>query len=392
MVFGSLGRPGAIGIKLVCVSGTKANCVKASLFRNARAHKLHAYPRTYPVNALDIVTLIWHITGTLTNCESAGTRDRENGPGRKRRGLLHVLGDDGMIETGEAGEDGRTHAGDEVGVEDEAGDEAGDRAGVADTAGLADRAEGPIEEIMIGAKSKTRRRKEPAKAKPAAGTSIMGTPASQTPVSGTVARTSGGRRHVRRLRRDASWSDPARRALFLEHLAATCNVTASAEAAGLLPAGAYKLRAQDAEFEAQWYGAREQARDHLWMLLHRHAAAQLEPAADRARRIAALGGDPDAHGPDAHGPDAHGNTGLEASVLAGGTGDCRVGESGGPHKVDPSWAMALLKLHKDEETRAERRRNDARRGARSAPLSADALRVLIFEKLAVRNKELGGDG
>lgn len=240
----------------------------------------------------------------------------------------------------------------------------------------------------------------PITAMPVTGVPIAGTTIEGTLVEGTMARTSTGLRHVRRLRIDASWSDPANRALFLDYLAATCNVTASAQAAGLNPSGAYKLRAQDAEFEAQWYGAREQARDHLWMLLHQHAAAKLEPAADRARRIAALEGDPDTAAPSP----------VEASVVAGLTEVTGIADVAGltdgtsltdeavggpdrkPHEVDPTWAMALLKLHKDEETRAEGRRKDGRRGTRHVPLSADALRVLIFEKLSVRNKELGGDG
>lgn len=269
---------------------------------------------------------------------------------------------------------------------------AGDVASFKHETGAADKLATLDENAPIDTKPKTRRRKGPVDAMPInhgpikrgpiKRGPITATPIIRAPIVGTCARTSAGHRHVRRLRGDASWSDPARRALFLEHLAATCNVTASAQAAGLIPAGAYKLRARDAEFEAQWYGAREQARDHLWLLLHQHAAAQLEPPADRARRLASLGSD----------PDAHEESTVEASVIASVTGDAAGEQGGGPHKVDPSWAMALLKLHKDEETRAEGRRKDGRRPARHVPLSADALRVLIFEKLSLRNKELGGDG
>lgn len=55
----------------------------------------------------------------------------------------------------------------------------------------------------------------------------------------------------------------ARRAVFLEHLAATCNVHRSALAAGTAPASAYALKRRDPEFAALWGAALEAGYDHI---------------------------------------------------------------------------------------------------------------------------------
>jgi hypothetical protein len=65
-----------------------------------------------------------------------------------------------------------------------------------------------------------------------------------------VARNRNGDLHMRAVRSDG-WSEEER-ALFLDNLAATCNVDASAEAAGHNGQSAKGLRRRDIEFRAQW--------------------------------------------------------------------------------------------------------------------------------------------
>lgn len=47
----------------------------------------------------------------------------------------------------------------------------------------------------------------------------------------------------------------ALRAAFLDHLAGSCNVRASAEAIGVNPVSIYKLRRRDPRFAAEWHEA-----------------------------------------------------------------------------------------------------------------------------------------
>lgn len=65
-----------------------------------------------------------------------------------------------------------------------------------------------------------------------------------------------GRDRPQQLRRAQTrgWTK-SRRAIFLDHLAATCNVTASAAAAGLHWSSAYALRRRDRAFAEQWSAA-----------------------------------------------------------------------------------------------------------------------------------------
>jgi len=54
--------------------------------------------------------------------------------------------------------------------------------------------------------------------------------------------------------RHNSWT-VKQRAAFLDHLAATCNVSASAKATGVLPGTAYRMYRRDAEFARAWDAA-----------------------------------------------------------------------------------------------------------------------------------------
>lgn len=55
------------------------------------------------------------------------------------------------------------------------------------------------------------------------------------------------------------------RARFMEHLAATSNISRSAELAGITPARAYKLRRTDTDFARQWAAALAEGYLHLEM-------------------------------------------------------------------------------------------------------------------------------
>jgi hypothetical protein len=95
--------------------------------------------------------------------------------------------------------------------------------------------------------------------------------------------------HVRRRRHN--YFAKARREVFLEHLAATCNVTASAAAAGISVSAVYVHRMKDPEFRALWGDAIEQGYARL-------EAALIERAARAEERIR-LRGDKEVSGPDA---------------------------------------------------------------------------------------------
>ena len=74
---------------------------------------------------------------------------------------------------------------------------------------------------------------------------------------------------VRQARRDG-WTVP-RRQVFLETLAATCNVTLSARIAGPSSRSARQLRERDAEFSALWDKALERGKERLREDLLAHA-------------------------------------------------------------------------------------------------------------------------
>jgi hypothetical protein len=71
------------------------------------------------------------------------------------------------------------------------------------------------------------------------------------------------------------WRDEAE-TLFLDHLAATCNVTAAAEVAGFSREAIYKRRRQDPGFAERWQAALEQGYARIEMALVRRASDALE--------------------------------------------------------------------------------------------------------------------
>lgn len=103
----------------------------------------------------------------------------------------------------------------------------------------------------------------------------------------------GTNRRLHERKRRHSFFGKARRARFLEHLAATCNVQASAAAAEVSVSAVYANRMKDPEFREQWQAALEQGYARL-------EAALLERAARGEGRIA-VRGDKELEGPDAPG-------------------------------------------------------------------------------------------
>lgn len=78
----------------------------------------------------------------------------------------------------------------------------------------------------------------------------------------------------------------AKRVIFLDHLAATCNAMLSARAAGVNDSTPYALRRRDPVFAEQWSAALAAGAEHLEAKLLAHALAQADPATS--------GGDPSA--------------------------------------------------------------------------------------------------
>src|SRR5688572_3558946 len=75
--------------------------------------------------------------------------------------------------------------------------------------------------------------------------------------------------------RGRRWSDAAE-AKFLDHLAASCNVTASAAASGFSCAAIYKRRRRDPAFAQRWLAALELGAARLYALLLQRAIEALE--------------------------------------------------------------------------------------------------------------------
>lgn len=71
------------------------------------------------------------------------------------------------------------------------------------------------------------------------------------------------------------WSDAAE-ARFLDHLAATCNVTASADAAGFTRVAIYKRRRRDSAFAERWQAALDQGYARIEALVLRRIEEALE--------------------------------------------------------------------------------------------------------------------
>ena len=100
-------------------------------------------------------------------------------------------------------------------------------------------------------------------------------------------------RQLQKRRKRATLFGKTRREAFLEHLAATCNVTASAQAAGVHVTTVYCCRMRDDGFRADWGAALEQGYARL-------EAALIERAQSGGGRCT-VAGDKIVEGPDSPG-------------------------------------------------------------------------------------------
>lgn len=78
--------------------------------------------------------------------------------------------------------------------------------------------------------------------------------------------------------REGGWTK-AKRAAFLDLLAATCNVRASAQQIGMNPASVYRLRRRDPQFADLWRAAILTGYDRLEEMLLAHAGAGVNDVA-----------------------------------------------------------------------------------------------------------------
>ena len=93
--------------------------------------------------------------------------------------------------------------------------------------------------------------------------------------SGTVLRASGKDGPQRIASSGKRWTDEAE-ARFLDQLAASCNVTLAAQAAGFSKEAIYQRRRRDAGFAARWQAALEQGYARIEILLVERATQALE--------------------------------------------------------------------------------------------------------------------
>lgn len=147
-----------------------------------------------------------------------------------------------------------------------------------------------------------------------------------------------------RARRINGWTK-ARRAMFLDQLAATCNVQRSAAAAGIAAVHCYALKRHDPEFAALWTAALEAGYDHIETQLLARAIGQC-PDLDDAL------GDPVERGGREAAPD-----------------------------FDPALAIKLL-------AQRETRRSTRPRGPVGKRVPIEHVRAVLLVKLAALRKRL----
>lgn len=133
-----------------------------------------------------------------------------------------------------------------------------------------------------------------------------------------------GVRQLTLTRRKGGWTRRQIEAFF-EHLAATCNVAASAAAARIDATAAYRWRRRDPVFARLWEQALDEGADRLEMLAMARAL--------RAASEDAPGGDEDGGGTDG----GSGPVGAEASSGAG-EGGAEAGGTAGDERPRPALA------------------------------------------------------
>ncbi|HEV2816955.1 MAG TPA: hypothetical protein VGW40_07020 [Allosphingosinicella sp.] len=161
----------------------------------------------------------------------------------------------------------------------------------------------------------------------------------------------GGDGRVRKVRVRSNEIGARKRRAFLDHLAATSNVVASARVAGASARSFYYLRNRDPEFAAQWDGALDQAEPRLDGKLVVWAETRGKSA---PRAVPAGAG---------HVP----GTEAEADDLDG---------------FDPELALQILSLHR--KRRGERRERRGPRPRVATREEVDAAVMKVLKKVANR--------
>jgi hypothetical protein len=161
-----------------------------------------------------------------------------------------------------------------------------------------------------------------------------------------------GRLQVKRTREDGLTADRRRR--FIDHLAATSNVSASAREIGIHVRSLFALRTRDPEFAAQWDEALDCAEARLIGKLHVYAETQ-----GKAGSASAAGA----------GAEAGTDAGTDANDMAG---------------FDPMLALQMLRLYRDRSSGRQRRRGGARPRVASASEVEEAV-MLLLSKLDARD-------
>lgn len=184
------------------------------------------------------------------------------------------------------------------------------------------------------------------------------------PPPGRVVRPAihGGTKVIRVQARDgagaegARWSEAAEER-FLDQLAATCNVTAAAEAAGFSTTTLYKRRARWPGFAAEWDAAIAQGYARL-------EARLVELATDSLRAAAEAGAEAADACDDGRGHRCESAGGRAAEVASG-------------PRMTVAEAMNLLRLHRASVRGGAPQRYGWRRGAPDP----EALRASILRKI-----------
>ena len=151
---------------------------------------------------------------------------------------------------------------------------------------------------------------------------------------------------VRQVRKDG-WT-AGRRRTFLDHLSATCNVRASAAAAGMGEHSAYALRRRDPEFAGEWQAAIEAGYDNLRAALISRAMGEPTPPVESD-------GEESIEGP--HGPPLP----LASSL-------------------DPQLAIELMRLHQATLQGRTKRPGGRLRSPSKKELAAELMKLIAAVK------------
>lgn len=189
---------------------------------------------------------------------------------------------------------------------------------------------------------------------------------------GDVACGKNGQPQVRTRRKD-KWT-ARNRTVFLEYLAATCNVRHAAAAVEISPAGAYALRRRNPEFSALWSEALECGYVRLETMLLAQAAGTHDAAGVRAMDCVGHGDDPQIADVPIAAPPIADKVDFDAGALLEIT-----------DALDKDAAFRMLALY------AKNAKPPGRRGGHiPAKAGEDQLAAAIEKQLSALNRRRGG--